>query len=354
MGVIFSLGFYPIDGYILPKGLHNMFPEFLRPYIPTFKNTFSPLFSYYDFSRPDIMPLGIKLFPDRFFISQKRKVYNAIVKFNVKDLEKLLEKESENSKIFNEIILDDFQLTALGLACSIGNLEAVHFLLLKGVNINQKIGQYEKTPLHLAVENNQELLVKFLLHNGADLFAKDKLGFDSYEKAENRGIYNMKKFLDHFKNNNTIIDFNQHEIEQKIKNQNQEEKISGTFTIKSNEKIKKPSLLDLKNQLNLNYQELKLYKGILIEDILSPNLENFKPSDMLEINMSNIASKNFAIYDADDNIKDDEDKINVDNFNFYTVNIPAYDRIIKDLVDEYGFKINNKIVRYDDLIFAKI
>lgn len=353
MGVPFSLGFYPIDGYIMPKGLHNMFPEFLRPYVPTFKNTYSPLFSYYDFSRPDLMPLGIKLFPDRFFISRKRKVYNAIVKFQIKDLEKLLEKESENSKIFDETILEDFQLTAIGLAASIGNIEALHFLLLKGVNINQRIGQYQKTPLHLAVENNQELLVKFLLHNGADLLAKDNLGFDSYEKAENRGIYNMKKILDYFKNKSSSGDKNLNENDEINKNEKLKED-SNNYLKTSYENSEKPSLFEIKKDKNLGFEELKAYKEVIIEDILSPNLENFKPSDMLEINMSNIASKNFAIYDADDNVIDDYDKINVDGFNFYTLNIPAYDRIIKDVVDENGFKINNKIVRYDDLIFAKI
>ena len=75
---------------------------------------------------------------------------------------------------------------------------------------------------------------------------------------------------------------------------------------------------------------------------------------MLEINMSNLASKNFAIYDINDEIKDKGDLINLDNFNFYTVNIKAYDRIIKEIIDSDGFKINNKIVRYDDLVFAKI
>ncbi len=350
MGLFFSLGFYPIDGYTMPKGAHNMIPDFLRPFIPTFKNTHSPLFSFYDYSRPDLMPLGIKLFPDRYLISKKRNVYNAIVKFDIVGLEKIMEKEKETSVIYKEIILDDFQLTAMGLACSIGNIEAAHFLLLKGVNINEKFGKYEKTALHLAVENNQELLVKFLLNNGADLSAKDKLGFDVYEKVENRGIYNIKSILDYFKTKN---------LEKKL-NLDYEDENDLNLANNENNKIKInkykgiDNLLKVKKEKDLSYDQLKAYKDILIEDILSPNLENFKPSDMLEINMSNIASKNFAIYDADDEVDDKEDKINLENFNFYTTNIPAYDRIYKDTLNENGFKINNKIIRYDDLVFAKI
>jgi len=346
---MFSLGFYPIDGYICPKGVHNMIPEFLRPYIPTFKNTYSPLYSFYDFSRPDLIPLGIKLFPDRYLISQKRKVYNAIVKFDMKQLESLLEDEKENSKIFHEIILDYFQTTAMGLACSIGNIEAVHFLLLKGVNINQKSGKNEKTPLHLAVENNQDLLVKFLLHNGADLYAKDKFGFDVYEKSENRGIYGIKATLDYFKNK-------KYKNVKKLKN-NEDEDLLDTYRKNENKEIEnsnKKCLFEIRKEKQLYFEQIKTHKEIILEHILTPNLEKFRPSDILEINMSNIASKNFAIYEADDNINDVDDKINIDNFNFYIVNIPGYDRIYKDIVDENGFKINNKIVRYDDLVFAKI
>jgi hypothetical protein len=282
------------------------------------------------------MPLGIILFPDRYLISNKRKVYNAIVKFDIVQLEKLLNKEEiKNSKLLNGLILDDFDMNAINLACSIGNLEAVHFLILKGVDINTKFGKFGKTPLHIAIETNNELLVKFLLSNGADMDIKDKLGFNLYEKIENRGHDNLKRILDFF----------------------QKEKINKENYNKENNNNKldnNKSLFEIKKEQNLNFREISLRKNILLEDILSPNLENFKPSDMLEINMSNIASKNFSIYDINENINDKYDVINLETFNFFTININSYDKITRDVKDENGFKINNKIVRYDDLMFAKI
>lgn len=362
MGIYTSLGFYPIDGYNCPTGIHNIIPEFLRPYIPTFKNTFSPFFSFYDFSRPDLMPLGIKLFPDRYLISQKRKLYNLIVKFDIQELEKFLEKEKENSKILEGIILDDFQLTALGLSCVIGNIEAVHYLLLKGVNIEQKNGTTEKTPLHLAVENNHELLVKFLLAHGANPHSEDKYGFNCYDKAENRGIYNMKNILNASK---AMKHFNNANMEKKdvieTFNKNLTNENESINTILDNQKnfqndnnAENVYLLNIQKEKKLNFDQIKLFNAFTLENITSPSLENFIPSDMLEINMSNLASKNFGIYDAEDEIKDEESLINLESFNFYSINIPSYDRIHKDVYDSHGFKINNKIIKYDDLIYAKI
>ena len=56
-----------------------------------------------------------------------------------------------------------------------------------------------KTALHLAVEYNAELTIKFLLRHGANMEITDCFGFDIYEQAENRGNLKLLSLFDKFK-----------------------------------------------------------------------------------------------------------------------------------------------------------
>lgn len=65
--------------------------------------------------------------------------------------------------------------TALSYAIAVDNLEAVHFLIRSGANINQKVSRGQ-TPLHRAIYLLRREIVTVLLDHGADLDAKDDDG----------------------------------------------------------------------------------------------------------------------------------------------------------------------------------
>jgi hypothetical protein len=253
MGNWVSLGFYPLEGYILPKGMHNAIPEILRPYWFYYPKSNVPLPHTSDWSDFYLFTLGLKAFPDYLMTSINRQMYKAIINSNFEKIENII--DNGLMDITKDVVLDN-GMTALGMACALDLVEIVHYLTLRGVDYEHKIGPYEKTALHIAVEYGNEITAKYLLNNGANIKAKDKFGFDVFDKVEFRGYYNFKKFLNHFKDNpkeRNIIDFDKY----------------------------------------------RYLKGFILEDI---DTITFKPSDLLEISIMN------------------KDNINLDNFHMYIYN----------------------------------
>ena len=69
----------------------------------------------------------------------------------------------------------DLSQTALHVAASLGNSKIIQLLLESGAEINiDKVSMQSKTPLLIAVENNQVLAVKVLLESGANVNIPDK------------------------------------------------------------------------------------------------------------------------------------------------------------------------------------
>ena len=58
------------------------------------------------------------------------------------------------------------------LAAKYGDVKTAELQLKKGIDINVKNSAGE-TPLHIAVKNEEERMVKFLIKNGAEVDAKD-------------------------------------------------------------------------------------------------------------------------------------------------------------------------------------
>ena len=72
MNFLLPIGFFPAQNAFLPTGVHNLFHEKLRKYIPTHKNTISPMIiSPIDHSPITYFPFGYKLKPDHLFTSNK-------------------------------------------------------------------------------------------------------------------------------------------------------------------------------------------------------------------------------------------------------------------------------------------
>lgn len=111
-GLLAHVGFYPADGYLFPKGMQNAIPEPLRPYIPTYTNSFAPMFlAFYDCADNTLYPLGMKAFPDHLLTTDKRKMYRAIVDSDMEEIERLVKEGFDMS----QIIIPDHGYTALGM-----------------------------------------------------------------------------------------------------------------------------------------------------------------------------------------------------------------------------------------------
>ena len=64
---------------------------------------------------------------------------------------------------------------------------------MRKADLDYQMGPFKKTALHLAVEYNAELTIKFLLKHGAKIETKDIFGFDIYEQALEEELARMVK-----------------------------------------------------------------------------------------------------------------------------------------------------------------
>lgn len=97
-------------------------------------------------------------------------IFQAIKKHDLSTVKTILEKDITNLEK-----LDENKYSPLHLACEIGDLKIVHYLVQKGAKINIKNHQ-ENTPLHLASSKSHFPVVKFLVSSGADVNKKNFRG----------------------------------------------------------------------------------------------------------------------------------------------------------------------------------
>jgi ankyrin repeat protein len=71
----------------------------------------------------------------------------------------------------------------LHYASSAGNLGIAQFLVVHGAKVNA-LSPSETTPLMMAVSSGNDLLIKYLLDNGADLSLRNHEGFSAIDVAE--------------------------------------------------------------------------------------------------------------------------------------------------------------------------
>ena len=73
--------------------------------------------------------------------------------------------------------------TPLHYACTTGKLEVAQFLIAHGAMVNA-LSPSDTTPLMMAVSSGNELLIKYLLDNGADLRMRNHEGYSAIDVAE--------------------------------------------------------------------------------------------------------------------------------------------------------------------------
>ncbi len=284
-GICAAAGIFPFEGSIFPYGFHNAIPNFLRPYMLYHPKTNIPL-PYFgiDWGNYPIYPLGMKALPNRFFTSLNRQMYRAIIDLDFTKIELLCDSNFDFEK---EILILDSGLTPFGMAVSLNLIEVVHFFTKRGIDYELPIGPYKKTALHIAIENGHELMAKYLLNNGADINAVDSFGHDVYEKANFRGYYDFKPFLDYYKNNPIT-------------------------------------------RARTDYEDYRYTREIILEDM---DTLSFKPSDILEFSVRKKL-----------NPKSQDEKLSMDKFEFYMFNL--FD--IKELENNYPMNLRTS---YDSLYY---
>lgn len=73
--------------------------------------------------------------------------------------------------------------TPLHYACSTGKYEVAQYLVANGAMVNALSPSYT-TPLMMAVNSGNDLLIKFLLDNGADLRMRNTAGYSAIDVAD--------------------------------------------------------------------------------------------------------------------------------------------------------------------------
>jgi uncharacterized protein len=80
-------------------------------------------------------------------------------------------------------MIDHIAWTPLHYACAKGNVSVAEFLITEGAIVDSR-SLNDTTPLMMAVQSGDEQLVKLLLDKGADLQARNALGFTAIDIAD--------------------------------------------------------------------------------------------------------------------------------------------------------------------------
>ena len=192
--MVHPVNFYPFQYLIIKTGDHNLFPSSLLYYIPKLDRSVEPFFKQITYhSDYQFFNLGIKKTSDEMLMlatsNNKDITSNRIYKLicsnrNVNKLFYILNKDKFDFN--NEVIYKT--MNSLHLAARLNNFEVVHFLLnIAKVDINKQDSN-GNSALHYAVENGNDLMVKYLLKYNASLDLLDNYGFDVNDKRSYRGL----------------------------------------------------------------------------------------------------------------------------------------------------------------------
>ena len=113
----------------------------------------------------------------------------SLLKAVLKDDVELIDKIVDENKFDINSPLDLLQgVNAATIAAEYDKLEMLHYLHLKGADINNGSGKFKITPLMAAVNRWNPWIVEYLLEQGVDQSVKDVFGFTALDKAKARNL----------------------------------------------------------------------------------------------------------------------------------------------------------------------
>lgn len=108
-------------------------------------------------------------------INAKGTIYDLVEEVKRGDFDKITDREAHGADL-KELMDDESGNNLLHISVRTGNKEIVHYLLARGLDINQP-NRYGETPLHFICGRTRDLdMVKLLVSKGADYKITNNLG----------------------------------------------------------------------------------------------------------------------------------------------------------------------------------
>lgn len=146
---------------------------------------------------------------------------------------------------------------AATLAAHLDHLEVLHFLDLRGADLNNGVGSMENTPLMSALMNWNVRIIDYLTERGVDPFVKDKFGFTASRKAKIKKLNTIYSMLASYETRYEQLRMKAGSAE-----------TLGAITSKDWE-------------AKLNKVDIKDYTVVTVADSAASFIDNYKPSNML-------------------------------------------------------------------------
>lgn len=172
-------------------GVEYRFPKFVWLHWPKTSNDHSLMFLRNSFIHRfnNVSWHSNRHFPQ--YHSIRHRVLHAVTTKNIAELEDCLREGWD----INAIVDHSGKYNAATLAAHLDHLEVLHFLDLRGADLNTGVGIMQNTPLMSAMMNWNVRIIDYLTERGVDPFVKDKFGFTASRKAKIKKLNTIYSML---------------------------------------------------------------------------------------------------------------------------------------------------------------
>ena len=115
-------------------------------------------------------------------VMQAQEIFDAVKKNDMAKVKELIEKDTQQIQA-----KDQQGYSLLNLACNLGHIEIINFLIDKGADINLLAGRLDLTPLMECARAGNLEVAKLLVEKGADVQIMNKMGISAMHWALGNG-----------------------------------------------------------------------------------------------------------------------------------------------------------------------
>ncbi|CDW80907.1 myotrophin [Stylonychia lemnae] len=98
----------------------------------------------------------------------------------------------------NAILDIEGKFNAASLAAHLDKLEILHYLDMRGADINSAVGKHQQTPLMTSMMSWNVRIIDYLMERGVDPFIKDSYGFTALRKAQIKQFRTISSMLQQY------------------------------------------------------------------------------------------------------------------------------------------------------------